>query len=101
MNVTSNDEYENDLFNNSRLSDSTVEDEIVQDQIYHDVRKLVDSLPEEQKEVVILRHYVGMSFKEIAEQTHVSINTALGRMRYALINMRKMIRETNLNLTIQ
>jgi RNA polymerase sigma-70 factor (ECF subfamily) len=51
--------------------------------------------------VVILRHYAGLSFKEIADQTHVSINTALGRMRYALINMRKMIRETNLNLTLQ
>ena len=101
MNVSSNDDYENDLFNNARFSDQTVEEEIVRDQIHQDVRKLIDTLPEEQKEVVILRHYVGLSFKEIAEQTHVSINTALGRMRYALINMRKMIRETNLNLTIQ
>jgi RNA polymerase sigma-70 factor (ECF subfamily) len=101
LNVSSNDDYEHDLFNNPRFSDRTVEEDIVRDQIYHDVRRLVDNLPEEQREVVILRHYAGLSFKEIAEQTHVSINTALGRMRYALINMRKMIRETNLNLTLQ
>ncbi len=101
MSVFSNDDYENDLFNNARFSDSTVEEEIVQDQIYRDVRRLVDNLPEEQREVVILRHYAGLSFREIAEQTNVSINTALGRMRYALINMRKMISEANLNLTLQ
>ncbi len=101
LNIASNDDYETDLFNNSRFSDSTVEEDIVQDQIYHDVRRLVDNLPEEQREVVILRHYAGLSFREIAEQTGVSINTALGRMRYALINMRKMIREANLNLTFQ
>ena len=101
MSVSSNDDYENDLFNNARFSDSTVEEEIVQDQIYRDVRRLVDNLPEEQREVVILRHYAGLSFREIAEQTNVSINTALGRMRYALINMRKMISEANLNLTLQ
>jgi RNA polymerase sigma-70 factor (ECF subfamily) len=101
LNVASNDDYENDLFNNSRFSDRTVEEEIVRDQIYNDVRRLVDNLPEEQREVVILRHYAGLSFKEIAEQTNVSINTALGRMRYALINMRKMISETNMNLTLQ
>ncbi len=100
LNVASNDDYENDLFNNARFSDSTIEDDLVQDQIYHDVRRLVDSLPEEQREVVLLRHYAGLSFREIAEQTGVSINTALGRMRYALINMRKMIREANLNLTV-
>ena len=60
-------------------------------QIDEDVRKLIDRLPPEQKEVVVMRTYLGMSFKEIAEHTDVSINTALGRMRYALINMRKMI----------
>jgi RNA polymerase sigma factor (sigma-70 family) len=62
-------------------------------QIDEDVRKLIDSLPDEQREVVMMRTYLGMSFKEIAEHTEVSINTALGRMRYALINMRKMIKE--------
>ena len=61
-----------------------------------DVRKLIEHLPEEQREVVIMRTYLGMSFKEIAELTEVSINTALGRMRYALINMRKMIKQHDL-----
>ena len=101
MNTYSNDDYENDLFNSQKLSDKTVEEEIVQNQTYQDVRKLIDYLPEEQKEVVILRHYAGLSFKEIADHTNVSINTALGRMRYALINMRKLIEEKNLNLTLQ
>jgi RNA polymerase sigma-70 factor (ECF subfamily) len=65
----------------------------------HDrVKILLDQLPEEQREVVILRHYADMSFKEIAGLTRVSINTALGRMRYALINMRKMIDQTQMQL---
>ena len=64
---------------------------IIQEQIYSDVRDLVKELPEEQKEVLIMRMYKDMSFKEISENTGVSINTALGRMRYALINMRKLI----------
>jgi RNA polymerase sigma-70 factor (ECF subfamily) len=59
----------------------------------------VDNLPEEQKEVVMMRYFGDLSFKEIAEQTNVSINTALGRMRYALINLRKMIKENQLILT--
>lgn len=101
LNTFSNDDYEGDFLNNHKLSERTIEEEIVQDQIYNDVRKLIDYLPEEQKEVVMLRHYARLSFKEIAEQTNVSINTALGRMRYALINMRKMIEEKNMNLTLQ
>ena len=64
-----------------------------------DVRKLIDFLPPEQKEVVLMRYYMGLSFKEIAEQTDVSINTALGRMRYALINLRKLIDEKQLILS--
>ena len=68
-------------------------------QIESDVRRLVEQLPEEQREVVMLRYYSGMSFQEIADQTGVSINTALGRMRYALINMRKLIRELNVILS--
>ena len=64
---------------------------MIQEQIYNDVRELVYSLPEEQKEVLIMRMYRDMSFKEISENTGVSINTALGRMRYALINLRKLI----------
>lgn len=96
--IYSNDDYEMDIFNSQKFSDETIEDKLVSDQIESDVRKLIDYLPEEQKEVVLLRHYGGLSFKEIAEQTHVSINTALGRMRYALINLRKIIEDKNLNL---
>ena len=62
------------------------------------MRRLIDHLPEEQREVVMLRYYDGLSFQEIADQTEVSINTALGRMRYALINLRKMIKEHNITL---
>ncbi|MFO7755646.1 MAG: sigma-70 family RNA polymerase sigma factor [Bacteroidales bacterium] len=100
MKMYSNDDYEADIFNEKRLAEDNVEDDIVREQIISDVRLLLDKLPEDQREVVILRHYAGLSFKEIAEQTNVSINTALGRMRYALINMRKMIEEKSLSLTI-
>jgi RNA polymerase sigma factor (sigma-70 family) len=80
-----------DIF--SVLHDGTLnaEKQIIQEQIYEDVRELINELPEEQKEVLIMRMYKDMSFKEISENTGVSINTALGRMRYALINMRKLI----------
>ncbi|MFN8241669.1 MAG: sigma-70 family RNA polymerase sigma factor [Bacteroidales bacterium] len=100
LNVMSNDDYESDLFNSRKLSDANVEDVIVRTQIRKDVRKLISKLPDDQKEVVILRHYAGLSFKEIAEVTDVSINTALGRMRYALINMRKMMQDNQINLTL-
>jgi len=96
--IYSNDDYEMDIFNSQKFSEKTVEDRMVRNQIIDDVRKLIDYLPEEQKEVVLLRHYGGLSFKEIADQTNVSINTALGRMRYALINLRKLIKDKNLNL---
>lgn len=100
MQMYSNDENEDvDIFNSQQFSEATIEDDMVQDQIARDVRKLVHELPDEQKEVVLLRHFGGMSFKEISEQTGVSINTALGRMRYALINLRKLIEEKNLCLT--
>ena len=88
-----------DLLNNKKFSDTTVEEKMVSAQIEADVRKLLDYLPKEQKEVVMMRYYMGLSFKEIAEQTGVSINTALGRMRYALINLRRMIREKELILS--
>ena len=84
-----------DLIKDSRMN---VEKQLVQDQIEEDVRKLIEELPEEQREVLVMRHYADMSFKEIAEQTGVSINTALGRMRYALINMRKLIKKYNVSL---
>jgi RNA polymerase sigma-70 factor (ECF subfamily) len=76
--------------------DKTAEEEIIQSQIRKDIRKLIEALPAEQREVLMMRHYYDMSFKEISEQTNVSINTALGRMRYALINLRKMIEEKEL-----
>ena len=82
-----------DILNNQKFSDHTVEEKLITNQIETDVRKLIDFLPPEQKEVVLMRYYMGLSFKEIAEQTDVSINTALGRMRYALINLRKLIDE--------
>ena len=81
-----------------RFAERTVEDKMVSEQIERDVRALVELVPDEQREVVMLRYFSGLSFKEIAEQTNVSINTALGRMRYALINLRKMIQEKNLIL---
>lgn len=96
----SNDDSEMDLLNQKKLADHNVEDAIVYDQVLSDVRMLMEKLPEDQRNVVYLRHYCGLSFKEIADQTGVSINTALGRMRYALINMRKMVEEYNLNLTM-
>jgi RNA polymerase sigma factor (sigma-70 family) len=99
MNTISNDDYESDLFNSKKLCDSNVEDDMISKQIQKDVRKMISFLPDDQREVVILRHYAGLSFKEIAELTDVSINTALGRMRYALINMRKLIEEKKISLT--
>ena len=82
-----------------RFAEPTIEDEMVATQISNDVRRLIEQLPEEQREVVMMRYYSGLSFKEIAEQTNVSINTALGRMRYALINLRKLIKENDLILS--
>lgn len=99
INTYSNEDYEADIFNSRKLSESTVEDIMVESQIIKEVRLLIDELPEDQKQVILLRHYGGLSFKEIADQTDVSINTALGRMRYALINLRKLIEQKNLSLT--
>ena len=82
-----------DVLGTLRFAERTVEDSMVSDQIERDVRALVELLPAEQREVVMLRYFSGLSFKDIAEQTEVSINTALGRMRYALINLRRMIKE--------
>ncbi len=82
-----------DIFSVIEIKDRNMEQEICQTQMRKDIRKLVELLPIEQREVLMMRHYYDMSFKEISEQTNVSINTALGRMRYALINLRKMIEE--------
>ncbi|MBQ8867793.1 MAG: sigma-70 family RNA polymerase sigma factor [Bacteroidaceae bacterium] len=99
-NVVSNDETEVDLFNNIKLSDDTIETKLVNEQVLSDVRRLVDFLPDNQREVVYMRFYQDLSFKEISEITGVSINTALGRMRYALLNLRRMAEEKNIELTI-
>jgi RNA polymerase sigma-70 factor (ECF subfamily) len=94
-----NEDDEFDIFNVIRLQEDTIEDQLVWEQILNDVRDLVELLPEDQKEIIKLRHYVGMSFKDIAEMKDISINTALGRMRYALINLRKIIQEKSLILS--
>ncbi len=92
-----NDKY--NLMDSLRVTDPSIEDVLVTEQIHKDVKLLMEYLPAEQKEVLYLRCYAGLSFKDIADQTEVSINTALGRMRYALINMRKMVKEKNIILT--
>ncbi len=99
-NTVSNDDAPIDLLNNPSLCDETVEDRLIFDQITSDVRKLVTYLPDSQREVLEMRYYQDMSFKEIAEQTGVSINTALGRMRYAILNVRKMAEENNMVLAM-
>ena len=99
-NTISNDEVDVDLFNDTRLCDGNAEDEMVQNQVFADVRKLVRHLPDNQREVLEMRYYQDMSFKEIAEVTGVSINTALGRMRYAILNMRRMAEENRMELAI-
>jgi len=101
LNTISNDNYETDIFNSKKFAERTVEEEMVYSQVTSDVRRLLQELPEDQREVVILRHFCGLSFKEIAEQTNVSINTALGRMRYALINLRRIIEEKKLSLSFK
>jgi RNA polymerase sigma factor (sigma-70 family) len=100
MNTISNDNYESDLFNSRKFGEDSVEDDMIKQQIHKDVRSMISILPDDQREVVILRHYADLSFKEIAEITGVSINTALGRMRYALINMRKIMEEKKISLTL-
>ena len=82
-----------DIFDILQVTDDNAEQFMIRSQTHDKIRSLVDQLPPEQREVVILRHYADMSFKEIAKLTRVSINTALGRMRYALINIRKMVEE--------
>jgi RNA polymerase sigma-70 factor (ECF subfamily) len=87
------------IFDLLDLKEDSIEDIMVSKQIMDDVRLLVDELPEEQMEVVRMRYFLQMSFKDIADNTGVSINTSLGRMRYALINLRKLIEDKKLILT--
>jgi len=90
---------DSDIFEKVRIPVESVEERIITEQIHQDVKKLIDYLPKEQREVLVMRHYGDMSFKDIAEVTNVSINTALGRMRYALINLRKLVDEKNIILS--
>ena len=88
-----------DVIGTLRFAEPTAEDDIVHGEMEQTIRDLIDLLPEEQQEVIRLRYYSKLSFQEIAEQTEVSINTALGRMRYALINLRRLIKEKNIVLS--
>lgn len=98
MQTTSGNE-DFDIFDVIKSSDTSIEDVVVQDEIHSDLRSLIEGLPDKQKEVLIMRHYCEMSFKDISEETNVSINTALGRMRYALINLRALIEKHEISLT--
>ncbi len=99
-NTISNSETEVDLLNNANLCDETIEDKIIYGQILEDVKKLIHYLPPSQRDVLEMRYYQGLSFKEISEQTGISINTALGRMRYAILNIRKMAEENGIILSV-
>lgn len=101
MPTVSNENGEVDLFNNARFSDSTIESHMVNRQINKELKEMIHQLPEEQRDTVLMRMNLDMSFKEIAESQGISINTALGRMRYAVLNLRKMIAEKNLSMTYQ
>ena len=93
----------NELSNlrSASVMDDNRENQLSNEQVLKDVKHLMEALPEPQRDVVFMRFYQDMSFKEIAEQTHVSINTSLGRMRYALINLRKLTRQHGLNLQLE
>lgn len=99
-NCVSTDDENTSLLNRRDLSEGTVEDELVACQISSDVRRIVEALPDPQREVLTMRFYRDMSFKEIADATGVSINTALGRMRYAILNMRRIASDNNIVLTL-
>lgn len=98
-NTVSADQEDTDMLNRRDLSEENIEDILITTQINEDVRRIMDSLPELQRQVLDMRFYRNMSFKEIAEATGVSINTALGRMRYAVLNMRRIAAEKNIVLT--
>lgn len=100
-NTFSTDGLEYDFVNNSKYSEKSFEDVINNEQVLQDVVHLVNYLPDSQQEVVRMRFFEDLSFKEIADRTNVSINTALGRMRYALMNMRRIANENNVQLEIK
>lgn len=97
--AVSTDETDSTLLNRREFAEDTIEDYLIDEQITSDVRKIMETLPQLQREVIEMRFYRNMSFKEIADATNVSINTALGRMRYAILNMRKIAKENNIALT--
>ena len=99
-NLQSTDSTAVDVLNRKELSDATIEDNLISNQIQMDVRRLIKALPDNQRQVLLMRYYKNMSFKEIANETQVSINTALGRMRYAILNMRRLASEYNIVLTM-
>ena len=99
-NAISNDECEYDLLNDASLAEQPIESQLVNEQTLRDVHRLMEHLPDTQREVIFLRFFQDLSFKEIAETTGVGINTALGRMRYAVLNMRRMAQENHISLSI-
>lgn len=96
--MISGDEQEETIFVDTKTFN--VEDSIANKQVLNDVKALLEYLPEDQREVIVMRNYLDMSFKEIAKITEVSINTSLGRMRYAILNLRKLVEEHNISLKI-
>ncbi|MCT6869023.1 sigma-70 family RNA polymerase sigma factor [Apibacter sp.] len=96
INESSGQNEDYNIFDFVKVSELSIEDIMINEQINQDLKKLIDELSEDQKEVLELRFYKGLSFKEIAEETNVGINTALGRMRYAILNLRKLIESKNL-----
>lgn len=101
LKTVSKDDYEYDIFNHKKYSENHKEQTVIKEEVEDNLKRIVNELPDVQKQVVLMRHFMDMSFKEIAEETDVSINTALGRMRYAIINMRKIIDEKKINLVIE
>lgn len=97
--AVSSDDENYDVLNRKELSEDTVEDLMIDNQIRADLRRLIKHLPPTQRQVLVMRYYRNLSFKEIAETTGVSINTALGRMRYALLNIRRIANENAIALT--
>lgn len=99
-NLQSSSISEVDVLNRKELSEATIEEDIISRQLMEDVRSLIKYLPDPQREVLTMRFYRNMSFKEIAEETRVSINTALGRMRYAVLNLRRIAAEKEIALSV-
>ena len=100
-NLVSSDDEEVDILNDASLSEGTIENQMVNEQVLRDVRALIDELPDCQREVVFMRYYQQLSFKDISDITGVSINTALGRMRYAILNMRRIAAEKDISLVME